>query len=153
MTFVFGPANLRKIAGEFLCEFQWQILSANVSAMFFQDFKPSKKFTPKIHAQKLSAFLSNFTFSTNFTFSNPNLSRRFSAYWGDQNMTKYHTQQIATCCFQRVQVSLSVCHSFLCFWVLPLHKRKEFCHLQGAFRGAFQKNDTCFPLFCCVCDL
>ena len=36
---------------------------------------------------------------------------------------------------------------------LPLHKRKGILLPPGAFRGAFQKNDTCFPLFCCVCDL
>ena len=39
------------------------------------------------------------------------------------------------------------------FGILPLHKRKGILWLPGAFRGAFQKNDTCFPLFCCVCDL
>ena len=36
---------------------------------------------------------------------------------------------------------------------LPLHKRRGILLPRGAFRGAFQKNDTCFPLFCCVCDL
>ena len=37
--------------------------------------------------------------------------------------------------------------------VLPLHKRRGILSPPVAFRGAFQKNDTCFPLFCCVCDL
>ena len=36
---------------------------------------------------------------------------------------------------------------------LPLHKRNGILLPPGAFRGAFQKNDACFPLFCCVCDL
>ena len=50
--FYFGPANFRKIAGEFLSEFWWRILIANFSALFFQGFRPPKKFTPKIHVQK-----------------------------------------------------------------------------------------------------
>ena len=54
---LFGPENFSKIAGEFLSEFWWRILIANFSALFFQDFTPPKKFTPK-----LSAFLSDFTF-------------------------------------------------------------------------------------------
>ena len=37
--------------------------------------------------------------------------------------------------------------------VLPLHKRRGILLPPGAFRKAFQGNDTCFPLFCCVCDL
>ena len=37
--------------------------------------------------------------------------------------------------------------------VLPLHKRRGILSPPGAFRWAFKKNDTCFPLFCCVCDL
>ena len=49
--FYFGPANFRKIAGEFLSEFWWRISIANVSALFFQGFRPTKKFTPKIHVQ------------------------------------------------------------------------------------------------------
>ena len=61
--FYFGPANFRKIAGEFLSEFWWRILIAKFSALFFQGFRPTRK----IHAQnsrpELSAFLSNFTFS------------------------------------------------------------------------------------------
>ena len=60
--FYFGPANCRKIAGEFLSEFRWRILIANFSALFFQGFRSPQK----IHAQnsrpELSAFLSNFTF-------------------------------------------------------------------------------------------
>ena len=47
--FNFGPANCRKIAGEFLSEFWWRILIANFSALFFQGFRSPKKFTPKIH--------------------------------------------------------------------------------------------------------
>ena len=50
-NFYFGPANCRKIAGEFLSEFWWRILIANFSALFFQGFRPPKKFTPKIHVQ------------------------------------------------------------------------------------------------------
>ena len=53
--FFLGPANFRRISQ--------RILMANFLAFFFQDFRPPKKTTPKIHAQKLSAFLSNFTFS------------------------------------------------------------------------------------------
>ena len=49
--FYFGPANFRKIAGEFLSEFWWRILIANFSALYFQGFRPPKKFTPKIHVQ------------------------------------------------------------------------------------------------------
>ena len=49
--FYFGPANFRKIAGEFLSEFWWRILIANFSALFFQGFRPPQKFTPKIHVQ------------------------------------------------------------------------------------------------------
>ena len=49
--FYFGPANCRKIAGEFLSEFWWRILMANFSALFFHGFRPPKKFTPKIHVQ------------------------------------------------------------------------------------------------------
>ena len=60
--FIFGPANSRKIAGEFLSEFWWRILIANFSALFFPGFQA----TQKIHAQtsrpELSACLSNFTF-------------------------------------------------------------------------------------------
>ena len=46
------------------------------------------------------------------------------------------------------------------FWKTPsrktpktqlLNKRKGILLPPEAFRGAFQKNDTCFPLFCCVC--
>ena len=53
----FGPANFRKIAGEFFSEFWWRIFSASFSALLFQGFRspgpppPKKKFTPKIHAQ------------------------------------------------------------------------------------------------------
>ena len=36
---------------------------------------------------------------------------------------------------------------------LPLYKRRGILLVPGAFWGAFQKNDTCFPLSCCVCDL
>ena len=36
---------------------------------------------------------------------------------------------------------------------LPLHKRRGILLRPGAFQGAFQENDTCFPLFCCVCNL
>ena len=45
--------------------------------------------------------------------------------------------------------------SFFCWvpGVLPLHKRRGILLRPGAFQGAFQENDTCFPLFCCVCDL
>ena len=49
--FYFGPANFRKIAGEFLSEFWWRISIANFSALFFQGFRPPKEFTPKIHVQ------------------------------------------------------------------------------------------------------
>ena len=45
-----------------------RFFSANFSALFFQDFRPSKRFTPKIHAQKLLAFLFNFTFSNQIMF-------------------------------------------------------------------------------------
>ena len=65
--FYFGPANFRSIAGEFLSEFWWRILTANFSASFFQGFRPPKKFTPKIHVQ--SAFLSNFTSWTQNLFT------------------------------------------------------------------------------------
>ena len=52
------------------------------------------------------------------------------------------------------KVSLSVCHFFLlCSWDTPLNKRRGILSPSGAFRGAFQKDHTCFPLFCCVCDL
>ena len=50
-NFYFGPANLRKIAGEFFSEVWWRILIANFSALFFQGFRPPEKFTPKIHVQ------------------------------------------------------------------------------------------------------
>ena len=43
----FGPANFRKIAGEFW----WRILIASFSALFFQGFRPPQKITPKIHVQ------------------------------------------------------------------------------------------------------
>ena len=49
--FYFVPPNFRKIAGEFLSEFWWRILIANLLALFFQGFRPPKKFTPKIHVQ------------------------------------------------------------------------------------------------------
>ena len=49
--FYFGPANFAQIAGEFLSEFWWRILIANFSALFFQGFRPPRKFTPKIHVQ------------------------------------------------------------------------------------------------------
>ena len=49
--FDFGPANVWKIAGEFLSEFWWQMSIANFSALFFQGFRPPKKSTPKIHVQ------------------------------------------------------------------------------------------------------
>ena len=48
-----APAKCRKIAGEFLSEFWWRIFSANFSAWFFQDSRPPKKFTPKVHAQNI----------------------------------------------------------------------------------------------------
>ena len=51
VNFYFGPANFRKIAGEFLSEFWWRILIAIFLALFFQGFRPPKKFTPKIHVQ------------------------------------------------------------------------------------------------------
>ena len=45
------------------------------------------------------------------------------------------------------------CVKFCCVsGVLPLRQRKGSLSPPEAFRGAFQKNDTCFPLFCCVCD-
>ena len=57
--FYFGLVNLRKIGSEF----GWRIFSANLSALFFQDFSPPP---PQIHAPnsrpKLSALFSNFTF-------------------------------------------------------------------------------------------
>ena len=49
--FYLCSANFRKIAGEFLSEFWWRILIANFSALFFQGFRPPKKFTHEIHVQ------------------------------------------------------------------------------------------------------
>ena len=43
-------------------------------------------------------------------------------------------------------MSLSGCHFFCVPGVLPLHERKGILLPPGAFRGAFQENDTCFPL-------
>ena len=51
VKFLFWSGEFRKIAGEFLSEFWWRILIANFSALFFQGFRPPKKFTPKIHVQ------------------------------------------------------------------------------------------------------
>ena len=60
-NFYLGPANFREIAGEFLSEFWWRILSGFFGLVF-----PGFQATQKIHAQnsrpELSAFLSNFTF-------------------------------------------------------------------------------------------
>ena len=41
-------------------------------------------------------------------------------------------------------------HFSLCSWGC---KEEAFLWPPRAFRGAFQENDTCFPLFCCVYDL
>ena len=54
--------------------------------------------------------------------------------------------------------SESKCHfrgvMFCCVpGVLPLHKRRGILLPPGASQGACQENDTCFPLFCCVCNL
>ena len=77
--FYFGPANFRKIAGEFLSEFWWRTLIANFSALFFKGFRPPKKFTPKIHVQNCrhSSPISPSWTQNLFTAI-------FSAYGGDQ---------------------------------------------------------------------
>ena len=80
MNFYFGPANFRKIAGEFLSKFGWRILIANFSALLFQGFRPPKEFTPKIHVQ-------NCQHSSPFHVLEPKIySQRFSAYGGDQHL-------------------------------------------------------------------
>ena len=55
VNFYIGPANVRKIASEFSQRILITIFSANVSALFFQDFRPPKKFTPR---ESLSSFIS-----------------------------------------------------------------------------------------------
>ena len=51
VNFYFGPANFRKIAGEFW----WRILMANFDSEFFglvfPGFQATQKITPKIHVQ------------------------------------------------------------------------------------------------------
>ena len=49
--FYFGPANFRKIAGEFLSEFSRRILIAIFRPCFSRVSGHPKKFTPKIHVQ------------------------------------------------------------------------------------------------------
>ena len=65
-----GPANFRKIAGEFRSEFRWRIFLANFSACFSRISGPPKNSRPEIVGIPLNS---------------PKIySRRFSAYWGDQ---------------------------------------------------------------------
>ena len=49
--FILVRRILGKFASEFLSEFWWRILIANFSALFFQGFRPPKKFMHKIHIQ------------------------------------------------------------------------------------------------------
>ena len=75
----FGPAIVGKLPANFDSEFWWWISIANFSALFFQGFRPPKKFTPKIHGQ-------NCRIPLQFHFLEPKMfSRRFSAYRGDQD--------------------------------------------------------------------
>ena len=51
VNFSFGSANFRKLPADFSANLGWRNFSAIFSAFFFQDFRPPKEFTPKIHAQ------------------------------------------------------------------------------------------------------
>ena len=66
--FYVGPANLRKLPANLSASFDGDFYPQIYRLCVFRTSGPPKKFTPKIHAQKSSAFLSN-----NFTFSNPKL--------------------------------------------------------------------------------
>ena len=82
----FGKIYARKLWADFSIPMM-AIFSAHFSALFFQDFSLPRTFTPKIHAQNCRHF-------SPIHFLEPKLfSRRFSAYWGDQQLLTWSMDQ------------------------------------------------------------
>ena len=59
--FILVRRTLGKLPANFSANFDGEFLIATFSPLFFQGFRPPKKFTPKNSHPELSAFLSNFT--------------------------------------------------------------------------------------------
>ena len=73
--FYFGPANFRKIAGEFLSEFWWRIFLAKFSALFLSGLQATQKIHALISRPEIVGI------PLQFHFLEPEIySRRFSAY-------------------------------------------------------------------------